>query len=84
MKTIKDLEAMKNEKMIPFGNRYDYYIAYLVDLYIAKLDGLSRVKSELSKWDKESRCIIANGVIASILSNDPIDFDSDEILATLE
>lgn len=58
MKTMKDLEEMKTRTMPPFDSEYDYLFETLEDYYIAKMDGMSRIKRELSKWDRESASVI--------------------------
>lgn len=55
MKTLSDLEQMKNQKAIPFENAYEFLIERLVDFYIAKSNGIDRIKSELSEWDSDAK-----------------------------
>ena len=48
-KTLKFLNDMKNNKMSPFGNQYEFFFATLENYYIAKMNGKERIKIELSK-----------------------------------
>lgn len=81
MKTLKDLEEMKNKSCKPFGNQYDYFFATLEDYYISKLDGLDRINAELQNWDNESRQIIVNKLIEIISKSGIIGFDKNELLS---
>lgn len=80
MKTISDLENMKQQKCLPFDNAYDYLMMTLEDFYVAKSDGISRIKNELSGWDSESRRVIIEALIRNI-SGTLHDFDVDELRA---
>lgn len=83
-KTLKDLNDMKNNKMSPFGNQYEFFFATLEDYYIAKMDGKERIKTELSKWDSEAQKEIVN-ILADIIESDElIGFDRNEILSLAE
>lgn len=84
MKTLKDLEEMKNKEVFPFGNQYDYFFATLEDYYIAKMDGLNRIKIELQNWDKESQQVIVNQLIDIISENGIMEFDKNEILSLID
>lgn len=84
MKTLRDLEDMKNKAMIPFGNQYDYLFATLEDYYITKMDGLDRIKSELRNWDKESQQVIVNKLVNIISENEITDFNKNEILSLIK
>lgn len=84
MKTLRDLEEMKNKAMIPFGNQYDYLFATLEDYYIAKLDGVDRIKAELQNWDKESQRFIVNKLADIISESGIIGFDKNEILSLID
>ena len=66
-KTLKDLEAMKNKNMIPFGSQYEFLFTTLENYYIAKMDGINRIKAELNNWDVEAQKVIANKLIDFIL-----------------
>lgn len=79
MKTKKDLEGMKKQSNVPFGNQYEYFFNMLEDLYISKSDGLSRIKQELYKWDKESASNIVEELINRMVKNGTIMFDIDEL-----
>lgn len=80
LKTLEDLENMKKEACIPYGTQYDYFFAALQDLYIAKLDGLSRIKAELEQWDDEAKEVIAEKLIDIISESGIMEFDKNEIL----
>ena len=84
MKTLKDLEEMKNITMIPFGNQYDFLFATLEDYYIAKMDGIDRIKAELKNWDNEAQKVIVNKLVEIISEDEMIGFDKNEILSLLE
>lgn len=78
MKSIIDLEKMKNQKCIPFESAYEYLISRLEDYYIAKLDGKERIKHELSNWDKEAQSAIIETLIVRI-SSSLQDFNPDDL-----
>lgn len=80
MKTLKDLEKMKNETITPFGNQYDYLFARLEDYYIAKADGVNRIKAELQNWDKEAQQVIINELESIISASGIIRFDKNKFL----
>lgn len=82
MKTISDLENMKRQKCLPFENAYDYLMITLEDFYVAKSDGISRIKNELSDWDSESRQVIIENLIRNI-SDTLHDFDPEELRALI-
>lgn len=82
-KTLKDLEAMKNKSMIPFGSQYEFLFATLEDYYIAKIDGVNRIKDELNNWDVEAQKVIANKLIDIISESGIIGFDKNEILSLI-
>lgn len=82
-KTIKDLEEMKNKSMIPFGNQYEFLFATLEDYYIGKMDGINRIKTELSNWDVEAQKVIANKLVEIISEGGIIGFDKNEILSLI-
>lgn len=72
---------MKNKKMPPFGNQYEFFFATLEDYYIAKMNGKERIKTELSKWDSEAQKEIVN-ILADIIESDGlIGFDRNDILS---
>ena len=80
-KTLKFLNEMKNKKMPPFGNQYEFFFATLEDYYIAKMNGKERIKTELSKWDSEAQKEIVN-ILADIIESDGlIGFDRNDILS---
>lgn len=80
-KTLKFLNDMKNKKMPPFGNQYEFFFATLEDYYIAKMNGKERIKTELSKWDSEAQKEIVN-ILADIIESDGlIGFDRNDILS---
>ena len=75
---------MKNNKMSPFGNQYEFFFATLEDYYIAKMDGKERIKTELSKWDSETQKEIVN-ILADIIESDGlIGFDRNDILSLVD
>lgn len=80
-KTLKFLNDMKNHKMPPFSNQYEFFFATLEDYYIAKMNGKERIKTELSKWDSEAQKEIVN-ILANIIESDGlIGFDRNDILS---
>ena len=82
-KTLKDLEDMKSKNMIPFGNQYEFLFATLEDYYIGKIDGVDRIKAELSNWDLEAQKVIVNKLIDIISESGIIGFDKNEILSLI-
>nr|WP_024835467.1 hypothetical protein [Clostridium sp. 12(A)] len=70
MKTLCDLEEMKNKGHDSYENYYDYFIAYLSHCYVSKLSGFAIVKSELSKWDNESQFVILTKLIEELREMD--------------
>jgi hypothetical protein len=82
-KTLKFLNDMKNNKMSPFGNQYEFFFATLENYYIAKMNGKERIKIELSKWDSEAQKEIVN-ILANIIESDGlIGFDRNDILSLI-
>lgn len=82
-KTLKFLNDMKNNKMSPFGNQYEFFFATLENYYIAKMNGKERIKIELSKWDSEAQKEIVN-ILAKIIESDGlIGFDRNDILSLI-
>lgn len=75
MKNKKDLEDMKAQSNAQFGNQYEHFFNMLEDLYISKSDGLSRIKQELFKWDKESASNIVEELINRMVKNGTVMFD---------
>lgn len=47
MKTFQDFENLRNKKCAPFGNMQKDVIEWTVDAYVAKLDGVQRIKSSI-------------------------------------
>lgn len=47
MKTFQDFENLRNEKCAPFGNVQKYVIEWISNAYVAKLDGVQRIKSNI-------------------------------------
>lgn len=83
-KTLKFLNDMKNNKMSPFGNQYEFFFATLEDYYIAKMDGKERIKTELAEWDSEAQKEIVN-ILADIIESDGlIGFDRNDILSLVD
>ena len=84
MKTLKDLEIMKNKNCSPFGTQYDYFLEKLKDCYISKLDGISRIKTELQDWNEETKQFIISDLVESIVKSEPFEFDKNELLSLLK
>ena len=88
MKTEKDIIVLKESecnigKGTPMGtyeNQYQYYIELLYDYYISKLDGIDRIKYELSKWDEKSKEIILFDLIELINRNYVMYFNEQDFL----
>ena len=80
-KTLKDLNDMKNNKMSPFGNQYEFFFATLEDYYIAKMDGKERIEAELSNWDSEAQKEIVCKLADIIEADGLIGFDRNDILS---
>ena len=79
MKSIKDLEEMKNQKCIPFGSQYNFFFMTLEDYYVGKLDGLARIKAELSNWNMEAQIVIVNELISIISASGIAGFDEEDL-----
>lgn len=47
------------------------------------MDGINRIKTELSKWDIEAQKVIANKLISIISESGIIGFDRNEILSLI-
>ena len=62
MKTIENIEIMKNKKTSVFGNAYNYLIEQLSNYYISKSDGKLRIKNELKNWDVSAQRIILTDI----------------------
>ena len=62
MNNIKDLMKLKTIGCDPFENAYEELIMSLEDYYIAKSDGVNRMKFRLQDWDEESQLAILNEV----------------------
>ena len=84
IKTIKDLEGMKNIPATVFGNQYDFFFARLEDYYISKANGLDRIRGELQEWDKESKRIIIEELINIINKRELLYFDKNELLSLIK
>lgn len=80
-KTIKDLEELRNKESEDLGihSSYESYIKYLCDCYTSKLYGINRVKTELSRWDKECRDVLLNSMIATFESYE-LNFNTNKFL----
>ena len=44
MKTFQDFEHLRNKKCTPFGTMQNDLVEWMVDPYVAKLDGVQRIK----------------------------------------
>jgi hypothetical protein len=84
MKTLQDLEKMKEVSNKHFTNQYEYYFECLKDRYRAnKQGGLDTIKSELSKWDKESQLFMINKIVNDLTISGWY-FDENELLHLLD
>lgn len=79
MQTLTDLENMKNVKCQMFSNQYEFFIASLENDYIAKTDGLSRIKHELENWNGEAQVAIIEKLVRSISQSGIQGFDYNEL-----
>lgn len=84
MKTILDLENMKEQPYLPFENAYEGLLTTLADDYIGKSNGLERIKAELDDWDKEAQTSIVNSLVDRISQSGLEDFDQDELCDLVE
>ena len=55
MKTFQDFENLRNKKCAPFGNMQNYVIEWMADAYVAKLDGVQRIKSSIGHYDHDAK-----------------------------
>ena len=55
MKTFQDFENLRNKKCAPFGNIRNYVIEWMADAYVAKLDGVQRIKSNIGHYDHDAK-----------------------------
>ena len=55
MKTFQDFEKLRNKKCAPFGNMQNYVIEWIADAYVAKLDGVQRIKSNIGHYDHDAK-----------------------------
>lgn len=84
MQTLQDLEKMKEVSNKHFTNQYEYYFECLKDRYRAnKQGGLDTIKSELSKWDKESQLFMINKIVNDLIISGWY-FDENELLHLLD
>jgi hypothetical protein len=58
--TIDQLIEMKEQKMIPFGNRYEFLIMKIEDDLLSKFDGEERVKSDLKDYEYKAKLFIVH------------------------
>ena len=79
MKTISDLDNMKNQSCPPFESAYEYLISSLEDYYISKMDGKARIKHELNNWDKDAKKVIID-ILIKRLRPTLMDFDPNDLL----
>ena len=84
MKTLKELENMRNQECVPFGTQYNYLLARLEDYFVSKSDGLSRINSELSQWNEEAQKIIIQELVEAIYNSGVIELNKEEITARLK
>ncbi|QGM30159.1 hypothetical protein GI482_07130 [Bacillus sp. N3536] len=65
MKTLRDLEELKNKPISPlilFGSAYEFLMERLADYIISKTDGEERIENELKDWDNEAQYVIKQEV----------------------
>ncbi len=55
MKTLKELNEMKNKKTDMFGTHFNFIIQNAVNNLVSKSNGVNRVLSELSDWNLEAK-----------------------------
>lgn len=79
MKTLLDLEKMKDDPVVPFENAYKHMIIRLADYYISKSNGIERIGVELKDWDEEAKKAIISEVITEIEVTGIMDFNSKEL-----
>lgn len=84
MKTLKDLEEMKEKACVPFGTQYEFLFARLENDYISKMDGLARIEYELAQWDKDAQQVIAEKLAEMISTSGIMGFDKNEILSLVK
>lgn len=70
----------KDIPVLSYANKYECYINSLFDSYVSKLNGIEIVKSEVEKWDIESKRIIICDLIKLIKCNNMMDFDEQEFI----
>lgn len=75
LNTYEQLELLKQQEDKDFGNKYLYFIEELTHNYISKIIGIDIVKCELSKWDEESKEIIFDDLLTSVIKMNLINFD---------
>ena len=66
MKTLIDLQELKNKPMSSFSNAYVYLVKDIQNDLISKSNGMERVKSKLSCWDAEAREEIKDAVLKEL------------------
>ncbi len=79
MKTLKDLEEMKQKRCVPFENQYVFFFEMLESYYISKIDGLERIKAELNDWNQEAKEFICTTLIKNLTRSGIVEFDESEI-----
>lgn len=79
MKTIADLDRMREIPCPPFDNQYDFLMKRLEDDYIAKIDGFNRVRKALEDWDTDAQIVIIERLIQNIRQLELIDFNYKEL-----
>lgn len=83
MKTLKDLEEMKQKRCVPFANQYEYFFSMLENYYIGKIDGKERIRVELANWNQEAKVFICKTLIEIISKSGMMEFDESEIWALM-
>ena len=70
LNTKRELEQLKQQE-----GKYLCFIEELTHCYISKLIGIDIIKCELLKWDEESRNIIFNDLLNSVIKMELFDFN---------
>lgn len=60
MSTVDDIIAMKNQKMLPFENKYKWFFMSIENDLVRESDGENRVKSFLSDYDYKAKLYIVH------------------------
>jgi len=66
MKTMNDLEKMKDVSCPPFNNAYEWFMESLEDCYISKLNGKDHIIARLEEWDEDAQKYIIQILISNL------------------